>query len=521
MSCGSFAIVFSCVVVCEMRDKVLEMMDEREKILGAHQKLKPNIKLDFFQSVVYPQHNRKRPGQRPSTHNTSGGTGTDPFPSCEVGASGSGGAAGPPIQMTELRPNDGQSPATASSTRVSSGRIDAAGTPRASFCAVQVAVGSRGGSTSDRLSGRPSLASETSVDESELRPAPGCTAAAARKRVRYSSEPFLLLHHGRHGRPSAGIRWSPAFQGATAVLLKADGRGWPPEERRREGSTGRLLIARVQVDAGQRPPPPPPRIATKRLLVSRKPVTSGGRGGTGCHTTSVEVLVGRDEIRHLHDTNRDAAVCPDAALSAMGTNSVGTLTTGLGQSFPLPRPTQVRLKAHMADAPPNVLVHQAYVHAEPDRGAPVTAILPQSTTKSDLGTTLQPRMASPPGIASLPVMASSPVLTPLQGAASPPGVMSPPGVTSRSFMTSLPRMTTACPRRSWVPPPSHRLSLPTADSDSDFAFSSMQISPSKYSSRRALKDQMLLQQQQPLHEHHRSQKMRVEASGTLSIKDLC
>lgn len=518
MSCGSFAIVFSCVVVCEMRDKVLEMMDEREKMgQQQQQNQKPNFKLDFFQSVVYPQHNRPRTARRSTTHNSSSAA-IDPFPSCAVGASGSKDVAGPSIQMAELRPSDNPSPVTASSlssTRVcplSCGRVDAAGTLQASSCPGQVTICSDG-LTSDRPYRRATLLSAASVDETELCQAIGC---ADRKRLRYSSEPLLLLHHGRHGRPNTGIRWAPVTQGATAVLLKADGRGWPPE-RKREGAAGRLLLARVQTDASQRPQ----HRVTKRLLVSRKPVVRGGRG-TGFHTSSVEVLIGQDDARLLHDSNKDAAFCPDAALNTEVT--AGTITTGFAQSFSPPRPTQVQLKAHIvADSPPNVLVHQAYVHAEPDRGTPVTSILPPPP-KSILGTTSLPRITSPPGMTSLPVKTSSPGMTPLQGVTSPPGMTSPLGVTSLSFMTSLPRMTTACPGRTPVPPLSHRLSLPAGDSDSGFAFSSMQISANKCSSRLAIRGQKQQHQQQqyqqPPHEHQ-SQKMRVRASRTSSIKDFC
>ena len=56
MSCGCFSLVFSCVVVCETRDKVLELMDERAK-LG----LDPNqISVDFFRLVV-PRSKRSKP----------------------------------------------------------------------------------------------------------------------------------------------------------------------------------------------------------------------------------------------------------------------------------------------------------------------------------------------------------------------------------------------------------------------------------------------------------------------------
>ena len=56
MSFGCFTLVFSCVVVCETRDKVLELMDERKK-LG----LDPNqIDIDFFRLVV-PQLEQSKP----------------------------------------------------------------------------------------------------------------------------------------------------------------------------------------------------------------------------------------------------------------------------------------------------------------------------------------------------------------------------------------------------------------------------------------------------------------------------
>src|SRR6218665_2537964 len=59
MSCGSFAIVFSCVVVCETRDKLLEFMDEREK---ANLPRKASLKFDFFRSMVSPTSaGRRRP----------------------------------------------------------------------------------------------------------------------------------------------------------------------------------------------------------------------------------------------------------------------------------------------------------------------------------------------------------------------------------------------------------------------------------------------------------------------------
>ena len=55
MSCGSFAIVFSCVVVCETRDKALQLIEQREQA-GIHgAKAFRGVKLDFFNSVVNPR----------------------------------------------------------------------------------------------------------------------------------------------------------------------------------------------------------------------------------------------------------------------------------------------------------------------------------------------------------------------------------------------------------------------------------------------------------------------------------
>lgn len=72
MSCGSFAIVFSCVVVCETRDKLLEFMDEREK---SNLPRKASLKFDFFRSIVSPTANQRHP--RNSTTTTVSPSGID------------------------------------------------------------------------------------------------------------------------------------------------------------------------------------------------------------------------------------------------------------------------------------------------------------------------------------------------------------------------------------------------------------------------------------------------------------
>lgn len=331
MSCGSFAIVFSCVVVCEMRDKMLEIMDEREEV-----GLDPNIqhlKLDFFQSVVYPQHNKTRPQEQ--THSAPAG---GQLPS---GAAAEVSQTQQPRATTNKEQRDN---CTGFNTDLC----------RRLFVEVSDASAVVDGS-SEHLPGQ--LLAGNSGDEDD-----SCTGRT--KRVRYSSDPTSV-----HWATAAALHWrGTSAPLPTTAAARAQGRC---TENARQ-----LVVTRVASVGGQ-------RLSCKRtanvrrLLVTREPA-AGGRM-TGYQTNSIEVLFNSTEVPEM------VSICERKG--SMNGRATAHGAPEKDRSFSCSTPPPTNSASSSSTAPSgndfaelrrqaNVLVHQAYVHADPEKGHPITTLLP-------------------------------------------------------------------------------------------------------------------------------------------------
>lgn len=416
MSCGSFAIVFSCVVVCEMRDKLLEIMDEREEV-----GLDPNVqhlKLDFFQSVVFPQHNRTRPQE-------------------QVHSSAPGGGQLPSGAVAEVSQTQQPRATTNKEQRDNCTEFNA-DLCRRLFVDVSDASAVVGGS-SERL---PGLLLTNSGDEDD-----SCTGRT--KRVRYSSDP-TSVHWA-----TAALHWRGTSAPLPTTVARTQGRC---TENARQ-----LVVTRVANVGGQ-------RLSCKRtanvrrLLVTREPAAGGRK--TGYQTNSIEVLFNSTEVvpelvstcEGKGSTNRRAtahgAPKKDRSFSCSTppTNSASS-TAPSGNDF-----AELRRQA-------NVLVHQAYVHADPEKGHPITTLLPPNIQLPQFtpDKALPVMSARASSIASLPDRRVLPIKTPFS--VSSVSFRSPSSLGTTYAASQLSRAHVSTPKRSSpqspnIEKPSHLHSRP-------------------------------------------------------------